>query len=132
MFYLDVAYIFTLIFKCFYVIFSSVSNACFKCFIYLQTYVASVVSGCFKSGSGPSLLAFSCLASVSPSPPGAGWASAPPLFLDDSDVQDGIGPTWARETARETTAGAGASPFYINLIESSDFSSLLNYHVRLC
>jgi hypothetical protein len=30
----------------------SVSYACFKCFICLQTYVASVASGCFKSRSG--------------------------------------------------------------------------------
>jgi hypothetical protein len=38
-------------FQTFYMCFSSVLEACFKCFIYLQTYVASVVSGCFKSRS---------------------------------------------------------------------------------
>ena len=31
--------------------FSSVSDACFKCFICLQTYVASIAPGCFKSRS---------------------------------------------------------------------------------
>ena len=40
-FYLDVAYVF-----------ASVSDTYFKCFIYLQTYVASVASECFKSISG--------------------------------------------------------------------------------
>ena len=41
------------IFKCFFPdVFTSVLDACFKCFIYLQTYVASVVSGYFKSRSG--------------------------------------------------------------------------------
>jgi hypothetical protein len=29
-----------------------VSSACFKCFICFQTYVANVLSGCFKSISG--------------------------------------------------------------------------------
>ena len=31
---------------------SSVSEVCFKCFIYLQMYVTTVASGCFKSRSG--------------------------------------------------------------------------------
>jgi hypothetical protein len=34
----------------------NVSDACFKCFICLQTYVASVVSGCLKSRSGVAYL----------------------------------------------------------------------------
>jgi hypothetical protein len=41
--------------------------ACFKCFVYLQTYIVSVVFGCFKSKSGiacPSLLS----STVSPLP----------------------------------------------------------------
>jgi hypothetical protein len=32
-------------------VFANVSNACFKCFICLQTYVANVSYGCFKSRS---------------------------------------------------------------------------------
>jgi hypothetical protein len=36
------------IFRCFL----NVLEVCFKCFIYLQTYIASVVSECFKSRSG--------------------------------------------------------------------------------
>jgi hypothetical protein len=64
-------------------VFSSVLEACFKCFICLQTYVASVAFGCFKSTSGVAslLLAFYCIASVSPPPTDADWSStAPPLF----------------------------------------------------
>jgi hypothetical protein len=45
MFYLDIAYVL----KLFSSVFANVSVACFKCFICLQTYVASVVSKCFKS-----------------------------------------------------------------------------------
>jgi hypothetical protein len=33
-------------------VFLNVLEVCFKCFIYLQTYIASVVSECFKSRSG--------------------------------------------------------------------------------
>jgi len=69
---------FYMVFKCFLDVFESVSDACFKCFICLQTHVASVASGCFKSRSGVaarSLLAFDCLASVSPPSLGASWAS---------------------------------------------------------
>jgi hypothetical protein len=43
--------VFAMVFQTFFMCFSSVSEACFKCFIYLQTYVASVASGCFKSRS---------------------------------------------------------------------------------
>jgi hypothetical protein len=91
--YLDVAYVlyicckrfiwmlrmccncFSSVFSC---VFVSVSDACFKYFICLQTYVANVVSVCFKSRSGvasPSLLSvaspwcllitFCCLAYLS-------------------------------------------------------------------
>jgi hypothetical protein len=49
-FYLDVAYVWNG-FKCFSCVFASISYACFKCFICLQTYVAIVASGCFKSRS---------------------------------------------------------------------------------
>jgi hypothetical protein len=51
-FYLDFVYIcngFQVFFRCF---FASVSEAYFKCFTCLRAYVASVVSGCFKSRSG--------------------------------------------------------------------------------
>ena len=116
--YLDVAYVshicckhfiwmlrmFYMVFKCFSGVFASVLDRCFTCFICLQTYIASVASGCFKSRSGvaSSLSSlFCCLAKVSP-PPRAGWAyAAPPLFLDAGDVPGGVGPVWARETARE-------------------------------
>jgi hypothetical protein len=48
-------------FQVFLGVFACVSDSCFKCFICLQTYVASVVSRCFKSRSGvasPSTLLF--------------------------------------------------------------------------
>ena len=64
--YLDVAYVSCICCKCFnwmlreftmfssvlQVFFVSVSDTCFKCFICLQTYVASVASGCLKTRSG--------------------------------------------------------------------------------
>jgi hypothetical protein len=63
-FYLDVAYVCNG-FQVFSCVFSSVSEACFKCFICLQTYVTTVVFGCFKSKPGvASLLAFCCIVSV--------------------------------------------------------------------
>jgi hypothetical protein len=85
--YLDIAYVshmwckyfiwilrmFYMVFKCFSGVFASVSDAYFKCFICLQTYVASVASGCFRTKSGvtsPTSLSY-CLASVSPPPPDA-------------------------------------------------------------
>jgi hypothetical protein len=59
--YLDIVYVSHICCMCFICIlcmfamvscvFSSVSEACFKCFIYLQTYVASIISRCFKSRS---------------------------------------------------------------------------------
>jgi hypothetical protein len=48
---------FSMVFKCFLGIFSSVSYACFKCFICLHLYVATVASGCFKSRSGVAYIA---------------------------------------------------------------------------
>jgi len=39
-------------FQVFSCVFASVSYACFKCFICHHTYVASVVSKCFKNRSG--------------------------------------------------------------------------------
>jgi hypothetical protein len=74
--YLDVAYFSHICCKCFmwmlrmfYMVFK-----CFTCFIYLQTHVASVASGCFKSRSGVASLSslFCCLSLVSPPPLGAG------------------------------------------------------------
>ena len=49
-FYLDVAYVCNG-FRAFSGFFASVSEVC-KCFICLQTYIATVASGCFKSKSG--------------------------------------------------------------------------------
>jgi hypothetical protein len=83
--YLDVAYVshicckclsvccvyVAMVFKCFMCFFASVSDACFKHFICLQTYVASVVSECFKSKSvlylPPRLLLPRLVVSSSPS-----------------------------------------------------------------
>jgi hypothetical protein len=84
LFYLDVAYVL----QWFSGVFASVSDTCFKCFICLQTYVTSVVSGCFKSRSVlHPLLVFCCLASVSPphcascaSTRGTGGCRPLPLF----------------------------------------------------
>jgi hypothetical protein len=39
-------------FQVFSGVFASVLDACFKCFICLQTHVANVSSGCFKSRLG--------------------------------------------------------------------------------
>jgi hypothetical protein len=60
--YLDVAYVSHIrckcfiwilhMFKWFWSVFASVSEACFKCFICLLLYIVSVSSGCFKSRSG--------------------------------------------------------------------------------
>jgi hypothetical protein len=44
--------------KCFQVFFSSVSYACFELF---RTYVASVLSGCFKSRSSIAVNVFRCI-----------------------------------------------------------------------
>jgi hypothetical protein len=40
------------IFNCFHVFFGNALEACFKCSICLETYVANISSGCFKSRSG--------------------------------------------------------------------------------
>jgi len=59
-------------FKCLSGVFSNVSKACFNCFNCLQTYVATVVFGCFQSRSGVASLlpTFCCIVSL-----GAGRAS---------------------------------------------------------
>jgi hypothetical protein len=65
-FYPNGAYVLQL-FSCFFRCFYKCFDTCFKCFICIQMYVASVVSGCFKSRMGaasPSSL-FCCLALVS-------------------------------------------------------------------
>jgi hypothetical protein len=51
-FYLDVAYVFAMVFQVFSGIFTSVADTCFKGFICLHTYVANISSECFKSRSG--------------------------------------------------------------------------------
>jgi hypothetical protein len=62
-------------FQLFSGVFLSVSEACFKYFLYLQTYITTVIFGCFKSRSGVAslLLAFCCIVLVCP-PPGTGRA----------------------------------------------------------
>jgi hypothetical protein len=65
-FYLDAAYVYD-DFKCFFYVFTSVSDTCFKRFVCFQTYVAIVVSGCFTTKSNVASLpsSFYCLTSVS-------------------------------------------------------------------
>ena len=85
--YLDVAYAAHISCKCyiwmlrmFAMAFQSVfkiylqvfSYACFKRFICLSLYVASVASGCFKSGSGVASFRSLSTASTSPPPPPGG------------------------------------------------------------
>jgi len=70
---------------------ASDSDACFMCFICLQSYVASVVSGCFKSRLGIASLSLLfyrlTFASVSPPPPpDVGWAFVAPSPLLDASV----------------------------------------------
>jgi hypothetical protein len=101
-FYLDVAYVLQW-FSC---VLASVLDACFKCFIYLQTYIAIVVSRCFKSRSVLHLAPHFLLPHLgvsSSSRRQLGIRCPLPLFLDASDVRDGASPTWMRETA----TGAG-------------------------
>ena len=107
-------YMVAMVFMCFSDVFSSVSKACLKCFNCLQTYVATVVFGCFKSRL--------CVASLLPAfcyivSPGAGRASirrhcrilpnrrrrAP--FL--SCRSGGVGLAWSvkRSVARRRTSG---------------------------
>jgi hypothetical protein len=47
--FICILHVFAMVFKLLSCIFASVSETCFKCYIYLQTYVASVASGYFKS-----------------------------------------------------------------------------------
>ena len=120
--------------KCFrrmFQVFQLFPYVCCKCFICLQTYVASVTSGCFKSRSdvaSPSSL-FYCLASVSlPPPASAGHAPPLPLFLDAGDARADTGPAWARETARETTACVGVRTAGAR---RSDFHFMMKYYYYL-
>ena len=93
-------------------VFKSVLDASFKCFVCFQTYVASVASGCFKSRLGVasrSLLAFDCLASVSPPSLGTGWASK-------LEAQAGAALTpssrcWRRGGGRAAASGVGGRSF---------------------
>ena len=97
--YLDVAYVshiccmcfiwmlrmVAMVFKCVSGVFSSVSEACFKCFNCLQTYVAVVVFGCFKSRSDvasllPTPSAASSQGIHSTSWPGPSESEAPRTF----------------------------------------------------
>jgi hypothetical protein len=43
---------FAIVFKCFSIVFVSVLDTCFTCFTCILLYVATVISGCFKSRSG--------------------------------------------------------------------------------
>jgi hypothetical protein len=100
-FYLDVAYVL----QWFSYVLASVSDACFKCFICLQTYVAIVVSRCFKSRSVLHLAPHFLLHRLGVSSSSWRWLGIRcplPLFLDAGDVRDGMGPTWTRETAAGT------------------------------
>jgi len=82
--YMDVAYIshircmhfiwmlpmVAMVFNCVLGVFSSVSEASFKCFNCLQTYIATVVFGCFKSRSVLHLSSPPSTASSLPTPAG--------------------------------------------------------------
>jgi hypothetical protein len=123
---------FTIVFKWFSCVFLSVSDVCIKYFIRLQTYVAIVASKCFKSRTGVashfllSVVSPRCLLLL-PAPVGHPWPL--PLFLDGGDVQSGTNPTWARETVRETAAGAGVRTPHPSgrLMLASPFELLVNY-----
>jgi hypothetical protein len=67
-------YVACVLFGCcvFQVCFSSVSEACFKCFNCPQTYVATIVFGCFKSRSG--IVSLPILPSAASSIRNEGWA----------------------------------------------------------
>ena len=97
-------------FKCFLGVFASVSDACFKCFIYLQTYVTSVASECFKSRLGvaspssPSAASPQCLLLFSAP---TGHPLPPPYLIDANDVQGDAGPMWAHKTAWEKECRCG-------------------------
>jgi hypothetical protein len=98
---------FYMVFKWFSDVFASVSDACFKCFIYIQTYVAGVASGCFKSRSSVasrSLLALDCLALVSPSSLGAGLASE--LEAHAGAVPSPFSRCWQRDGGWAVASGA--------------------------
>jgi hypothetical protein len=83
-FYLDVAYVCNG-FQVFLGVFATVLYACFKCFICLQTYIASVESGCFKIRSG------CCTWDVRGKREGRGRCLG------------GVGPMWAHEKQRPRT-----------------------------
>jgi hypothetical protein len=74
---------FAMVFKCFL----SVSETCFKCFICLQTYVARVAGGCFKSRSG--VAHGICVRN------GMGYERSPRAVQRRGQRPGGAGPTWA-------------------------------------
>jgi hypothetical protein len=89
---------FTIVFMCFCKCFRCI----FKCFICLQTYVAIVVSRCFKSRSVLHLAPHFLLPRLGVFSSSRRWLGIRcplPLFLDAGDVRDGMGLTWTRETA---------------------------------
>jgi hypothetical protein len=78
----------------------------FQVFHCLQTYIASVVSGCSKVNRVLHLPPHFLLPRLifSSSRRRFDIQHAPPPILDASDVLGGVGPTWARETVREMMA----------------------------
>jgi hypothetical protein len=94
--YLDISYVSHICCKClsgccvylqwFLSVFPNVSDLCFKCFICLQTYVASIVSRCFKNRSGY------CTWDA------RGDASYPCMSARLWRRLGSTGPAWARET----------------------------------
>ena len=82
--------------------FLSVSEACFKCFNCLQTYVATVVFGCFKRRSGVASLHPSSVASSLPAPAGHPYDAAAVSFRIGGAARPsslccsgGAGPAWS-------------------------------------
>jgi hypothetical protein len=59
-------------------VFARISYACLKCFIYVQTYVASIGSRCFKTGSGVAHVAMRVRSGGDASGPRAWFGSARP------------------------------------------------------
>ena len=94
-----------MVLKCFSGVFASISDACFKCFICLQTYVASVASGCFKSRSVLHLAPSSprclhlLLASAGHPNQRSKQAPRPPLLLDSCGAAGHRPPRVARAGA---------------------------------
>ena len=108
-FYLDVAYVYNG-FKCFSVVFASVSDARFKCFICFHAYVTIVASGYFKTRSGVASFSSSlyCLASMSGARSEHMQRRSPLAWVGPTCLRaSAVGHTWAGR-CRKRDGGSGA------------------------